>query len=1184
MEKNDLEFNVISWYETDQNLDEDTDNSKSNKFKNYSDEYVLRMFGRTLDGKSVCVRLDDFTPHFYVKIFARWSDREIDKFVSILKDMNKKFSDSLVGYEVTTKYDLHFGFCGKKKFKFVKLVFNSMIASKSYARIINSQSIKLQGIEAKPIKLDTFESKIDPFIRLIHLKDLDSGGWILLPAGKYEKNLLDVTNTDINVRIMWNDIQPFTKEIRGLAPFIIASYDIETISIDGSFPQAHRISDKIVSICTTFTKYGSDEIIKSSAIGLASSTKIANADEQEMYQTEEEVLLAWRDLIIREDPDIITGYNIFFFDNRYLYDRACHPKINCLQKFSQLSRIKDHQCKYEEKRLSSSGLGDNLMYLFNIIGRVQIDLMKMVQQDYKLKSFKLDKVAENFMKQKVSGITLESFDDSKKNYIYRLKTDISKLKPSNYIKIEEENIVDEEKIQIINIDVEKSEIIITMETEYFINTEPSDINICLVKDDMPIQELFDSYPKGPKERSKIHQYCIQDCALVSKLLHKLDIVTQRLAMASVSYVSLDYILLRGQGIKALSLFGYTCSKEGYLIKDLKPPVQDPNNLNKVGYEGATVFTPEKGFYTRPIAVLDFNSLYPNSEREMDMSPENLVKDPQYEGLPDYHYREIYYSIKENNIEVGKQRCIFATPKNFLDEKGNQKTYGIVGTILTKLLTERKIAKKNMEKEKDPFKKKIYDGKQLALKVTANSIYGQFGAPTSPIYCKDIAASTTAVGRLRLEQARQYVEEEMTNILLSLYNAWINNDDLEVNKILDKELEDRNNIEFIETILKPTILELYSNYMTFPKVIYGDTDSNFNDFRITNKLTNDMPTDRWCRKMCICLGLIASKFLKIRLPHPQNMEFEKVCHPLSLMEKKKYIYNKYEENPDKYKRVIMGYTLKRRDNATIVHRIIGKAIEIAMDEQDPPKALDFLKKSLKDILDGKYPITDFITTKTLKANYKGTKKTTDDKGKEGDVGTWYWDDVNCSIAHVKLCQRIQERDPGNSPQINDRIPFVTVAHENSKKMLQAERIEHPDFIIANNLKIDYLFYISNQIMNPCIQFFELLTDKLNEIFNTIIKLETIRNESMFDKKAREEGLKKLKKYGIIENNEDNEWDPDSCFTKSKSIINVDDILINHKIDQNINNKKKKNTKKSVTKKTNKYLNIMVDEINQKLKDV
>jgi DNA polymerase delta subunit 1 len=349
-----------------------------------------------------------------------------------------------------------------------------------------------------------------------------------------------------------------------------------------------------------------------------------------------------------------------------------------------------------------------------MIGREQIDLMKMVQQDHKLSSYKLDKVAENFMKQKVSAITLDRFDDFK--YIYRIKTDITKLAVSNYIKIEEDGIVDEDKLEIKNIYPETSEIELHLEIEYFLDVDHYHINICLVKDDMPIQELFDSFPKGPKERAKIHQYCIQDCALVSKLLHKLDIVTQRMAMASVSYVSLNYILLRGQGIKALSLFAYTCSKEGYLIKDLKPPEQDPNNKNKVGYEGATVFEPKRGFYTRPIAVLDFNSLYPNSEREMDMSPENLVRDPQYEGLDGYHYREVHYSIKENGVEVGKQRCVFATPKNYIDDKGNQKQFGIVGTILTKLLTERKIAKKNMDKESDPFKKKIYDGKQLALKI------------------------------------------------------------------------------------------------------------------------------------------------------------------------------------------------------------------------------------------------------------------------------------------------------------------------------------------------------------------------------------------------------------------------------------------------------------------------------------
>ena len=48
--------------------------------------------------------------------------------------------------------------------------------------------------------------------------------------------------------------------------------------------------------------------------------------------------------------------------------------------------------------------------------------------------------------------------------------------------------------------------------------------------------------------------------------------------------------------------------------------------------------------------------------------------------------------------------------------------------------------------------------QLAYKVTANSLYGQVGASTSPIYLKDIAASTTAVGRNNLIFAKEYSEQ------------------------------------------------------------------------------------------------------------------------------------------------------------------------------------------------------------------------------------------------------------------------------------------------------------------------------------------------------------------------------------------------------------------------------------------
>ena len=133
------------------------------------------------------------------------------------------------------------------------------------------------------------------------------------------------------------------------------------------------------------------------------------------------------------------------------------------------------------------------------------------------------------------------------------------------------------------------------------------------------------------------------------------------------------------------------------------------------------------------------------------------------------------------------------------------------------------------------------------------------------------------------------------------------------------------------------------------------------------------------------------------------------------------------------------------------------------------------------------------------------------------------------------------------------------------MLQADRIEHPDYINKHGLKIDYLFYITNQIMNPCVQFFELLTDELPKIFKDIIDLENNINNKIYDQKAREKGFKILEKYGIRPSHSDNvndNWEDNN--------LNINNILIDEKINQNIIQKEKK-IKKSNTKK--KKINIL-----------
>jgi len=80
------------------------------------------------------------------------------------------------------------------------------------------------------------------------------------------------------------------------------------------------------------------------------------------------------------------------------------------------------------------------------------------------------------------------------------------------------------------------------------------------------------------------------------------------------------------------------------------------------------------------------------------------------------------------------------------------------SILQELLKARKDTRKLIPKTNDEFMKNVLDKRQLAYKVTANSLYGQLGAKTSTFYEPDIAASTTATGRLLLTYAKRVVEE------------------------------------------------------------------------------------------------------------------------------------------------------------------------------------------------------------------------------------------------------------------------------------------------------------------------------------------------------------------------------------------------------------------------------------------
>jgi DNA polymerase delta subunit 1 len=131
----------------------------------------------------------------------------------------------------------------------------------------------------------------------------------------------------------YTSLEPHVGKECDIQPFTIASVDIECVSEDGSFPQPTRDGDKIIMIATTFSRYGEDECYYRNVVVLGTCDKVPNADVI-VCKSEEQLLKEWSKMIRIRDPDFITGWNIFGFDEIYIYERC--KKLNILPNVSRL--------------------------------------------------------------------------------------------------------------------------------------------------------------------------------------------------------------------------------------------------------------------------------------------------------------------------------------------------------------------------------------------------------------------------------------------------------------------------------------------------------------------------------------------------------------------------------------------------------------------------------------------------------------------------------------------------------------------------------------------------------------------------------------------------------------------------------------------------------------------------------
>lgn len=378
------------------------------------------------------------------------------------------------------------------------------------------------------------------------------------------------------------------------------------------------------------------------------------------------------------------------------------------QRGRYLGRWAFEASQLEEKRMASAAKGDNTYYYWG--GRVCVDMMQIIKDDKKLEDNSLKFAAQQFLDPEFG------------------KMDLTPL------------------------------------------------------------EMFEAYRKGDATKmAAMLDYCARDADIPAMLIAKLSYVPIWIEMSRVTFTPLGLVLNGGQQRKVYNLIahfvhgqyamnkgdsGWPVSNVAEDSDDADAPldaVEDAMQKRRPDYQGATVIEPAKGYYRESVSTLDFESLYPSIIIHFNLCPSVYVASisgpnnctGQGSALEAAKLERLGYALETHSIRHSILRDAKA---DTYDEFGSSYTFvknvqGVVPRLLQHLLKARKTAKRAMAAAPDEFEKAVQNGRQLALKVSCNSVYGFFGvAPKRGLMsCKPIAAVTTLRGRAFIDAAKTYVE-------------------------------------------------------------------------------------------------------------------------------------------------------------------------------------------------------------------------------------------------------------------------------------------------------------------------------------------------------------------------------------------------------------------------------------------
>jgi DNA polymerase elongation subunit (family B) len=639
---------IYQWFGNDEVLDEDE-----------TVQYMIKGYGVLENGENVCLHVNNFCPWISVelssskKILEKNSRSKKMNLLNTVKDIYKGAINKKVDTDYKSK--LYF-YQNEKKFEIYKFYFPTMESRKRCYYALKNKPFFHNGVRYKILP---HEYEASPILQFLCSKNLPSCGWVEVNNSqkvhyRYTKKCQEF-RTDVS-NIEW------IKEKEDIPKFKYMSFDLEVYShTETTMPNADNDKDVIFQIGVSV---GEDKNPKNILLTLMSDkneccwNKIENVL---LYKTEKELLQGFCDLILKEDPHILMGYNIFGFDIPYLVKRCDRYNIPV----RKIGKPKLKEAEYKELSWSSSAYAYQEFHYLDLEGVIFVDLLPIIKRDYKFNNYKLKTVSTYFL-----GET---------------------------------------------------------------------------KDPLTPKDIFEAYRMDIKDEGKGKQilrcgkYCIQDAKLVALLFIKLQTWIGLLEMAKICNVDIMKLFVSGQQIKVFSQIFRKCYKENRLV-DSFSSVTIPKDIvfDTDDYCGAFVFPPVPGKYEW-VVPFDFTSLYPTCIIAYNIDYSTLVYDDK---IPDEDCHVISW---EEGGTVYKYR--------FMKEP-----IGVIPSLLKSLLEQRNETKKLLKKTQDATAKIVLDKRQLAYKVSANSMYGGMGVKKGYLPFLPGAMCTTAKGRESIQRAAQYVKD------------------------------------------------------------------------------------------------------------------------------------------------------------------------------------------------------------------------------------------------------------------------------------------------------------------------------------------------------------------------------------------------------------------------------------------